>query len=70
MGAAIYWFIARKIPYTKSRLNGDLLNGKRSNVFETAVSYYYDQACKVAEGYGAMAAYRENADACRKEVER
>lgn len=61
----------QKIPYMKKiRLSEDILNGKRKNVFETAVSYYYDQACKVAEGYGAMAAYWENADVCRKEVER
>lgn len=62
---------SQKIPYTKKiRLSGDLLSGKRSNVFETAVSYYYDQACKMAEGYCAMAVYRKKANVHRREVER
>lgn len=61
----------QKIPYMKKiRLSGDLLSGKRKNVFETAVSYYYDQACKVAEGYRIAALYRETANVNRKEVER
>lgn len=61
----------QKIPYMKKiRLSGDLLSGKRNNVFETAVSYYYNQACKVAEGYCAIAAYRKKANVHRKEVRR
>lgn len=61
----------QKIPYMKKiRLSEDLLSGKRNNVFETAVSYYYDQACKVTEGYRTAALYREIANVNRKEIER
>lgn len=61
----------QKIPYMKKiRFSEDLLSGKRKNVFDTAVSYYYDQACKVVEGYRIAALYRETANVYRKEVER
>ena len=40
---------SRKIPYRKKiQFSRDLLEGKRQNVFQTAVSYYYQQACQVA----------------------
>ena len=41
----------KMIPYRKKvELSGDLLAGKRQNVLETAVGYYYEQACSIAEG--------------------
>ncbi len=40
-----------KIAYHREiRLSNDLLSGKRKNVFDTAVSHYYRQACEVARG--------------------
>lgn len=41
----------KMIPYRKKvELSGDLLAGKRQDVLETAVRYYYEQACSIAEG--------------------
>lgn len=41
----------KMIPYRKKvELSGDLLSGKRQDVLETAVRYYYEQACSIAEG--------------------
>ena len=38
------------IPYRKEvRLSPDLLQGKRSRVLATAVKYYYEDACEIAE---------------------
>lgn len=51
----------QQIPYLHEISFGDdLLAGKRTNVFETAVNYYYQQACsfienlKIAEQYRAF----------------
>ena len=50
----------RKRPYLKEvTLSRDLLEGKRRKVLETAVNYYYLQACKVAEGMIAAETYRD-----------
>lgn len=47
------------IPYKKEvLLSKDLLAGKRKNVFDTAIKYYYRQACAVAEGIAAAKEYR------------
>lgn len=59
----------RKIPYRKEiRLSKDLLEGKRKNVFQTAVNYYYRQACSVAEGVLAAEKYREKANGTIREI--
>ena len=40
------------IPYKKEvALSEDLLEGKRKDVYESAVKHYYREACRVAEGY-------------------
>lgn len=42
----------KKIPYKKEvALSEDLLEGKRRDVYESAVKHYYREACRVAEGY-------------------
>ena len=42
----------KKIPYKKEvALSEDLLEGKRKDVYESAVKHYYREACRVAEGY-------------------
>lgn len=49
----------RMIPYYREvAFSDDLLSGKRKPVFETAVNYYYRQACSVAEGMKAAEQYR------------
>lgn len=51
------------IPYKKKiRLSPDLLMGKRPEVFNTAVKYYYQQACEVAEGIQIARAYGRKAN--------
>lgn len=46
------------IPYKKCvELSEDLLAGKRNHVFTTALNYYYQQACRVAEGIVAARQY-------------
>lgn len=53
----------RRIPYYREiRLSRDLLEGKRANVFDTAVSYYYEQACSVVRGIQDAQAYRLKAN--------
>lgn len=53
----------RKIPYQKKiQFSRDLLGGKRQNVFQTAVRYYYQQACQVAEGMRIAQQYRLKAN--------
>lgn len=40
----------KDIPYKKEvRFSADLLQGKRPRVFETAVKYYYQDACEIAK---------------------
>lgn len=51
------------IPYKKEiRISTDLLQGKRSEVFETAVKYYYQQACEIAEGIQIAREYGKRAN--------
>lgn len=50
----------RKIPYhVNIRLSPDLLRGQRSNVFQSAMMYYYGQACQFAEDQEIAQAYRK-----------
>lgn len=47
------------IPYYKKVLfSDDLLAGRRKQVMNTAVRYYYHQACEVAKGLGIAKDYR------------
>ena len=51
------------IPYKKEiRISPDLLQGKRPEVFETAVKYYYQQACEIAEGIQIAREYGKRAN--------
>lgn len=59
----------KMIPYRKKvELSGDLLAGKRQNVLETAVGYYYEQACSIAEGLQIAKAYRQHANTAVREI--
>ena len=59
----------RKIPYRREvRLSNDLLEGKRSNVFQTAVNYYYQPACRVAKGVEVAEAYRSIMNTTIREI--
>lgn len=61
----------KKIPYNREvTFSRDLLSGKRKNVYETAVRYYYQQACTVAEGMKAAEAYRPAMNTTTREVSR
>lgn len=54
---------SRKIPYRKKiQFSRDLLEGKQQSVFQTAVRYYYQQACQVAEGMRIAEQYRLKAN--------
>ena len=56
------------IPYRKCvELSEDLLAGKRKHVFATALNYYYQQACRVAEGIAAAKQYRSAANTTVRE---
>lgn len=39
-------------------LSNDLLMGKRKNVLDTAINYYYTQACQVVKGKQIADSYR------------
>ena len=59
----------RRIPYKREVIfSKDLLSGKRKNVYETAVKYYYDQACQVAEGIQIAESYRPIVNITRREL--
>ena len=59
----------KMIPYRKKvELSGDLLSGKRQDVLETAVGYYYEQACSIAEGLQIAKAYRQYANTAVREI--
>lgn len=50
----------KKIPYRVNiRLSPDLLRGQRRNVFQSAMMYYYRQACQYAEDLEIAQAYRK-----------
>lgn len=58
-----------EIPYRrKIEFSDDLLAGKRKQVMDTAVRYYYRQACEVAEGIKAARAYREKINTTVREI--
>lgn len=58
----------RLISYKKRiRLSPDLLAGKRTNVLQTALEYYYAQACEVAEGIRIAEEYRQKANTTIRE---
>ena len=51
------------IPYKKEiRISPDLLQRKRPEVFGTAVKYYYQQACEIAEGIQIAREYGKKAN--------
>ena len=57
-----------KVPYQREIVFGeDLLEGKRKNVFQTAIRYYYEQACKFVEGLRIAEAYRSKANTTVRE---
>lgn len=59
----------RTIPYYREvAFSEDLLAGKRENVFNTAVNYYYHQACEVVIGIEAAEAFREKANRTIREI--
>ena len=58
----------RLISYKKRiELSPDLLTGKRANVLQTALEYYYTQACEVAEGIKIAEEYRQKANTTVRE---
>ena len=58
----------RLISYKKRiELSPDLLAGKRANVLQTALEYYYTQACEVAEGIKIAEEYRQKANTTIRE---
>lgn len=53
----------KKIPYhVDIRLSPDLLRGQRRNVFQSAMTYYYGQACQFAEDLKVAQAYRKQTE--------
>ena len=49
----------RKVPYQQEIVfSEDILAGKRENVFQTAVNYYYEQACAFMQGILIAEEYR------------
>lgn len=46
--------------YREVAFSQDLLEGKRGNVLAAAVNYYYDQACRIAQGMLVAEAYRKS----------
>ena len=48
-------------------LSPDLLAGKRANVLQTALEYYYTQACEIAEGIKIAEEYRQKANTTVRE---
>lgn len=58
----------RLISYKKRiELSPDLLAGKRENVLETALEYYYTQACEVLEDMKIAEEYRQKANTTVRE---
>ena len=50
------------------RFSRDLLAGKRRQVMKTAVSYFYHQACEIAEGLEIAEDYRQRANTTIREM--
>ena len=52
-------FADKQVPYQQEVVfSEDLLAGKRENVFQTAVNYYYEQACEFIQGIIIAEEYR------------
>ena len=45
-----------------------MLEGRRKNVFQTAIRYYYGQACKFVEGLQIAEAYRSKVNTTIREM--
>ena len=57
------------IPYYRKVLfSDDLLEGKREQVMNTAVRYYYHQACEVAKGLELAKNYRQRVNTTVREI--
>lgn len=57
------------IPYYRKVLfSDDLLAGKRKQVMNTAVRYYYHQACEVAKGLEIAKNYRQRVNTTVREI--
>ena len=54
--------------YRKILFSNDLLKGKREQVMNTAVRYYYYQACEVAKGLEIAKDYRQRANTTIREA--
>lgn len=60
---------SRKVPYQREIVFGkDLLEGKRQNVFHTAINYYYEQACRFVEGLQIAENYRKTINTTAREI--
>lgn len=60
---------SKRIPYRKQvLLSGDLLRGRRKNVFRTAIQYHYEAACNIAQGSVKAEQYREKANVTTRQV--
>lgn len=52
-------FADNQVPYHQEIVfSEDILSGKRENVFQTAVNYYYEQACEFIKGIKIAEEYR------------
>lgn len=59
---------AKKIPYKrKILLSQDLLEGKREQVLETAVRYYYKQASSIVQGIAMAEEFKKKANLTQRE---
>lgn len=59
----------KHIPYQREvAFSEDLLQGKRLNVFQTAIKYHYQKACEVAEGMRIAEVYRSKVNKETREI--
>ena len=59
----------KRFPYKREvALSDDLLAGKRKNVYETVIKYYYDKACEVADGMRIAESYRSMVSTTVREI--
>lgn len=59
----------KRFPYKREvALSDDLLAGKRKNVYETVIKYYYDKACEVADGMRIAESYRSMVNTTVREI--
>lgn len=53
-----------RIPYKREiQISPDLLRGERGNVLQTAMEFYYSQACDVVSSYKKLADYKKKLEA-------